>query len=272
MTEEANKGGGDPNKPNGGEPASGSENQQQMIKRVIGQRDTARENANVQEDINRDLLERNKKLEREMEILRKATGQKPDDKGGDGGGSGSEASQKGGDAPDVKQIVREALQEQAEAQDSEQKQEKFKKNIDAHYDRASKLGHSDYEQAEANALRLLGTELVEGITNMLPNSEKVLYMLGSDESEAKRLAQLFAKDPTAATIETGRISAKAETYVKNNAADPEDELEAGGATTNQLAVLEKQLDKAYDKAAENGDLTEVTKIKKKIKALKAKQA
>lgn len=260
----------------GTEQSSSSDNTKQMIKRVIGQRDEAREKAKTEAEINQDLLARNALLEQQLKLLSAGAREKagePDKPtlakcGGDAARYEAELARyyEATEEARIEKTVKKQLQSHSSSNAEKESQEQFSRAVDSHYERAQKLGVADYEQAETQAIQVLGTKLVEAITMKVPNSEQLIYMLGSDVKEAQRLKALFAKDPDAATIETGRLSAKAQSYKKDNGAEPESGVNYGGAPAGTLlARLEKELDNAYTKAAETGDLSEVRKIKAKIK-------
>lgn len=272
MTENANVDQGDLEKnQQKQEPSSSSDkNVQQTLKRVIGQRDKARQDIEINSEVNQDLLQKNAALQREIEIYKKSGG----------AAAPTEVGQKptlescGGDTKKLETEldrfyqakVQAERQEQAKA---EQQDQEFNASVDSHYERAEKLGLPDYEQAEVNALASLGSQIIEGITAKISNSEQLIYMLGTDTKEALRLKALFAKDPAAATIEIGRLSALAVSYKNNNVADPEAHLNSGGSSVGELSRLERELDAAYEEAAKTGDLSGVKEVKKRIKASKA---
>ncbi len=268
MTEQANVNQGDlENKNKGGEPSSGSEkNMQQALKRVIGQRDKTREKLELESDVNQDLLTKNQALAREIEILRKSTGVNEDQP------IGEKPTLEGCENDPVKleaQLDRyysaKALKDQADRQKAEQSNQEFDSSVNNHYERAEKLEVPDYEQAEVSALSILGSQIVEGITLKINNSEQLLYMLGNDTKEALRLKTLFERDPAAATIELGRLSAVAVSYKNESVASPEAGLNSGGKPNGEVERLERELDVAYDDASKTGKLTEVKRIKALLK-------
>lgn len=257
-------------------------NQQQMIKRVIGQREAAREDLSTETDINQELLTRNANLQRQIDVFKKAGGGAADQElgekptlescGGDSAKYETEVTRylSNANAANVQNEVKKQIQATTDQSNAANNDQDFQEKVGAHYDRAQKMEVTDYEQAETEALNIMGSEIVEGITKKIPNSEELIYMLGKQPKEALRIKNLFLKDPSGATIEIGRLSATAVGFKSEQAADPESDIAKGGQSDGQLGVLERKLDKAFDKASENGDLTEVRAIKKDMKALLAK--
>ena len=135
-------------------------------------------------------------------------------------------------------------------------------SINEHYDRAQKSGRNDYNQAETNALNIIGNDLAQGIMQNTSNSDDILYMLGNDAEKARALSNM---SPVQATVEIGRLSAQAGSFKKEQRPDPEDGVEGGKAPSVSNANLQKRYDAILDKACQGGNLEELKVIKKEMR-------
>jgi hypothetical protein len=135
-------------------------------------------------------------------------------------------------------------------------------SINAHYDRAQKSGRNDYNEAETNAVNVIGSDLARGIMQYTSNSDEVIYMLGNDVEKATALANM---NPTQATIEIGRLSAQAGSFNKEARPDPEDGVDGGKPPNTSHANLQKKHDALIAKAQNGGNLEELTKVRKQMR-------
>ena len=119
----------------------------------------------------------------------------------------------------------------------------------AHYERADKLGIKDFEDAEDEAISILGRETVKYIIAKSNKSELILYDFGKNPRRAEAFADLVASDVDAAKIELGRLGErlKVKPLAKTQQVEPDGELEGGSADTTD--AYERQLDKLRNAAA-----------------------
>lgn len=135
-------------------------------------------------------------------------------------------------------------------------------SINAHYDRAQKSGRNDYNEAETNALNVIGDDLAKGIMQNTPNSDEILYMLGNDVERATALAGM---DPIKATMEIGRLSVQAGSFNKEARPQPEDGVEGGKPPNTTHANLQKKHDAIIAKAQNGGSLEELKAVRKQMR-------
>jgi|TARA_R110000772_G_scaffold99798_3_gene199753 hypothetical protein len=119
----------------------------------------------------------------------------------------------------------------------------FDSGLEAHYKYANDLKADDFSETENVARSILGDEVSkEVITRYQGTSAAMLYSLGKNESEARRLSEMFSSDPTQLVIELTRLSDRLTAAPNTQTAPPPDEpLEGGQAST---ASLDRQIEKA----------------------------
>ncbi len=134
-----------------------------------------------------------------------------------------------------------------------------------HYERADKLGRSDYEETEDEALSILGQVTVNAIIEESDKSEIILHYFGKNPKRAEVFADLVVSHPRQAMKEIGRLEEKLKVkpLTKTQQAAPDEELEGGTADTD--SAFERKLDKLRERAA-GGDssvMGEILALKKK---------
>lgn len=132
--------------------------------------------------------------------------------------------------------------------------------IEDHYDRASKLRVSDYDDNESSAVEILGRNTVKAIAMNMDNSAMIINYLGKNPAKAKEIAALDAADPRQGVAKLWELNfkLKAKPRKKSNAPEPETKIEGG--------VVSGTMQRRYDKAAEAGDIKTLRQVKKEAKA------
>lgn len=78
--------------------------------------------------------------------------------------------------------------------------------IKDHYDRAKKLGVSDYPETEDRARSILGDSLTREIIQQFTDSQRILFYLGKQPRKALPLPKLWATNPIECANEIKKIS------------------------------------------------------------------
>lgn len=139
-----------------------------------------------------------------------------------------------------------------------------------HYDRAEKLGVSDYAEAENIAVGILGDDNANVIMRISTHSDKVLYHLGKNPEKAHYFADLSRTDPGRAIAEIGALGAELKPQPKAKAKpapDPDEELV--GASPPNPDTYDSDLDKLRVAAQATGDMSKILAFKKKHAELAA---
>lgn len=116
-------------------------------------------------------------------------------------------------------------------QDDEPRQDpELKRRQTAHYVKADKLGLKNYEEVEADAIEILGKDIVnEVIIGGSDNSHVIMYYLGKNPAIAEDITDLMKSDPVKGVLRIGALGDKLKIVPskvnKNPAPDPDDELE-----------------------------------------------
>jgi len=259
-------------------PGQGGQNNPQVVKRLIGQREKLRnQNSNLNGQVsdlnveNSDLASELVRLAQENKLLKTQVNPTPQS------GTPPTLEQCEGDierfqaetarfyASQVGQVVDQKINHLQTTQAAQANDAEFNQAVNGHYDRAAKMGVQDYEQAESNALNILGNDLVNEIVKTVPNSNELLYMLGSDSNEAYRVKNLLDQNPVRATVELGILAGKAGGFKKEQRPDPETDISGGQQPNVAHANLKKQYDAAIEKAAQTGDNSEVRALRKQMR-------
>jgi len=251
--------------PNPNEESPASKNTPFVVKRLVGQRDTLRKNNTELDGENDDLAKEVARLTQENQRL--AQGQKPQQiLPPDFDDFESKEEYRQAVATYTAQVAQHAAGQVLNNQVEGQRQTKFDSRVEEHYQQAEKLGKRDYEQAEVNAINELGQTFVNQLVDNTDNSAEVLYMLGSSKDELKRIKALLSTNPVKATLEIGRLSANAGSFVKQEKPAPEDNLEPGSVIPSAAnANLQKKYDEVVKKAADTGDTTGLRAIRKQMR-------
>lgn len=141
------------------------------------------------------------------------------------------------------------------------------KALEAHYERVDRLKVSDYDANESNAVDVLGKSLVKSIAASMSNSAMIINYLGLPRNKglADELAVLD-KSNNPADVQKGvekiwelNFNLKTKPRKKSNAPEPESKLEGGNVSSSPLQ-------KKYDKATNEGDISTRRKLRKEAKA------
>ena len=135
-------------------------------------------------------------------------------------------------------------QEAAKRQELEQKQR-------GHYERALTLEVKDYDVAEDKVMEILGEDNVNHIiANFEEDSHALVYHLGKNEKEARRLADLIQTNPIRGAAEIGRLSESLKLKPsKSFSPSPVDPLEGAEPGVNATEAKIGAAFKQYEKGA-----------------------
>lgn len=134
--------------------------------------------------------------------------------------------------------------------------------LESHYKRVDSLKVSNYDDNEAEAVSVLGRDMVKSIAMMLPNSAMVINYLGTNGKVAQELADLDKTDPGTGVAKLWELNFKLKTQPRkrSNAPNPEERVQGSAAATTDEAFIAKM-----DKAASSGDITLFRKLKKEAR-------
>lgn len=254
------------------EDSSTSQNTPHMVKRLVGQRDNERQKNGELNLENNDLATEIVRLSQENRLLKEqrtpapaAPVTEPDPEDFDTDTEYKAAARKFYQS-EAGSVVDEKLREFQNNQSEVAQRQSADDATNSHYQRADKIGSEDYEKAESAALNILGEPIFNGIIQNTSNSEQIFLMLGNDPEEAARLRNLAKSNPTAATVEIGRLSAKAVNFKIESRPDPEDELEGGSQLPDiEKGNLRKEYEKILKRASETGDNKGLREIRKRMR-------
>lgn len=251
---------------NPNEESSSSKNTPFVVKRLVGQRDKLKTANSELDGENNDLAKEVVRLAQENEQLKNQGSQVKSDLPPVVDDFETPEEFQAANRKFIADIAKDAVQNVITTQADNSQAVEFDGKVESHYQRAEKLGKSDYEQAEIDAVNVLGASYVDQIVNNLDNSEQVLYMLGNSPKEMQRIISLQKTNPAKATLELGILSVKAGSFNKDSVPAPEDGLEYGGKTPSAAdAGLLKQYEAALKKASDSGDNTGFREIRKRCK-------
>lgn len=128
----------------------------------------------------------------------------------------------------------------------------LKKKQHAHYERASKLGFSDYEEVEDVAMDILGVENVNQFIRRSKRAHYALYYLGQRPDEAEKLAELFETDPIQGVLEFARLESRIKSSKATPKSTPDPDTELPGGTPSATERYQKQYNSLLDKATKGG--------------------
>ncbi|MEE8233708.1 MAG: hypothetical protein V3R41_03415 [Gammaproteobacteria bacterium] len=147
----------------------------------------------------------------------------------------------------VNQQIQEAQKQTASFQNQQTQQDNLQQAKSRHYERASELKVSDFEEMEDNAIKILGDDVFNELVKNCDNSPEVAYLLGKNPDEALRIRRLADNgDAFKCVMELGKLSAKTKVKTKSAIpADPESKIANGNppVSTNNL---QKEFDAAID--------------------------
>lgn len=243
---------------------SPSSNTPFVVKRLVGQRDKLREQNGSLNSENDDLAKEIARLKQENEALKNQGKPSARNLPPVPGDFESDDEFRIAQQEYTARVAQQTVNQHLQNQQKEKQQSAFDSRVNDHYDRVEKSGLSDYEQAELNALNELGQEFLDGVVENSDNSEQILYMLGSNPEEMKRIKTLLHTNPVKATMEIGRLSVVAGNYSKENPV-PETVLKGGGTPKAAVAGLEKKYQEAVARAAETGDSKGLREIRRQMR-------
>lgn len=129
-------------------------------------------------------------------------------------------------------LIDRRLSAGTQAATAEDVQKKLASAMDAHHERADKLGlkPATYIAYEDTVINTFGEAYFNDMVMRLSNSERVVAHLGANQASREKLANLLKTDPVDATLWLGEINAKfsGQTRKQSNAPAPETELRGGG--------------------------------------------
>lgn len=167
-------------------------------------------------------------------------------------------------ASQVAEQVAQATQTASVTQSEEQQSSALLSKQVKHYERADEIGAKDYEATEDKALEVLGQATANHIIDNFDDSHIILYYLGKNPDEAKRIAHLLETQSIKGVAEVGRLSAQLQIKPKNKTvADPDEEIISDGNA--QEGQLERKLEKLRDQAAKTGNMKALMEFKRKHK-------
>jgi len=143
---------------------------------------------------------------------------------------------------------------------------KLEESINDHYSRADSLKMKNYEELEDKAIDALGVDLSKVIMANTEKSHLIMAHLGANPAKAAELVELVNVNPVKALVKAVEIGNSLSIKAKSNSPDPETKVESGVAVSN----WQKRIDKARDKAADSGDMSELISLKKQAKESGAK--
>lgn len=243
---------------------SPSSNTPFVVKRLVGQRDKLREQNTGLDTENNDLAVENARLIQENQQLKSQNQPAVSDLPPVPDDYDSVDEFRQAQANFTAQVAQQTVNQHLQNQVVQNQQTAFQGKINDHYDRVEKSGLADYEQAELNALNELGQEFLDGVVENSENSEQILYMLGNNAEEMKRIKTLLHSNPVKATMEIGRLSVNAGNFSKDNPA-PETVLKGGGNPSAAASGLKKKYDQAVEEAARTGNSQGLRDIRKQMK-------
>lgn len=228
-----------------------------LVRRIIGQRNQARGEAENYRSENERLRRENEELKTQKTSPSSAP--KYSDFGSDeeyqqatvewARGVQKPAEQKSNPADHFQQFIAHQKGEEA---------------INNHYSKAESLAQKfpDYSVAERAANEVLGDALSQEIIRMSDKSPEIMLFFGRNPTEAQKFKHLASSNGTQAAIELGRLEAKLniEPIVKDTP-EPDEPLTGGSGNPN-ASSYEKQLNQAREK----NDIRGAIAIKKKAAA------
>ena len=163
----------------------------------------------------------------------------------------------------VSEGIAKVTQSMTEDTSQKQKSEALLSKQVKHYEKADKMGAKDYSETEDVALEIFGNDYANQIIDNFDDSHVILYYLGKNPEEAKRIKKLIETSPVKGVAEVGRLSAELKLKPKKvDIASPDEEVkgDGGGDDTDRI---QKQLDKLRDQAAKTGNMKPLMEFKKK---------
>lgn len=137
----------------------------------------------------------------------------------------------------------------------------LKEGLTEHYNRADTLKMANYEELEDKAIDVLGNDLAKVIMTNTEKSHLIMAHLGANTGKAAELVELVKVNPVKALVRAVEIGNSLSVKPKSSPPDPETKIDSGVAVSD----WQKRIDKARDKAAETGDMSQLIALKKQAK-------
>jgi len=156
-----------------------------------------------------------------------------------------------------RQQIEDSNKQSANFQSQRTQSDNLEQSKSKHYERASELKVSDFEEMEDNAIKILGDDVFNELVSNCDNSPEVAYLLGKNPNEALRIRNLADSGQAfKCVMELGKLSAKVKVKTKSAIpADPERKIANGNPP-----VSTNNLQKEWDKAAESGEFKRMREI------------
>lgn len=161
---------------------------------------------------------------------------------------------------DQQAAIREAAKEQERAKQKEK--DDWQAKLDTHSKAKAALKVPDYADAEETASEIFSVTQQSIIVSGAENSAKVIYALGTNPAEAKKLASIT--DP----VKFAFAVAKLETKLKETPrkAPPAPERQVRGSTPVAIGAGDAELERLRADAAKTGDMSKVHAYKRQKRA------
>lgn len=157
---------------------------------------------------------------------------------------------------------RKKEQEKADREASEKTaQEQWQERLNSYTKAKTVLKVSDYEEAESEVQSALSTAQQSIIIHGADNPALVVYALGKNPAEAKKLASIT--DPVKFAFAIAKMETQVKTQNRKTPPPAEGKMRGNASTTGSL---DNTLERLRTKAAETGDMSEVMKYKAKLRA------
>jgi len=136
-------------------------------------------------------------------------------------------------------------------------EQKWQTKLAAFQSAKAELQAPDYEDAESVVLDLLNQAQQGIIVHGAKNAALLVYALGKNEEEARRLAAI--KDPVEFAFAVARLEERMKVEGRKPTTVPEERVVTGGKTSG---AIDSTLERLRTEAAKTGDYTKVTAYKR----------
>lgn len=169
-------------------------------------------------------------------------------------------------ANQTRKVIQQAKLEEQRGVSQQQIEEQLNQSIEAHYERAEKLGIKSYDKLEEKVVSAIGIDAVKHITMLTDNSEKIIAYLGAKPEELAKLQHVMRTDPGKAIFLVGQYSQKVNSQPRKQSTVTEPETEImGGASKG--TDWQARLDRARERSLKTGNSDEVMRIRKQMREL-----
>jgi len=154
------------------------------------------------------------------------------------------------------------LQQREQSKQSTQKEEALNDRLRKHHERASSSPYPDYEQKEDAAIAVLGPNVSKQLMAYAEQSDKILYILGSDPELAQHYRRMMEQNSIDGLIKLGHLAATTRIDVRQS-----DAPEPDGQISGQPAESSQSYQKRIDQMRKEGRPTnEVIALKREARA------